>query len=134
MLDEYPFSYYTNYLAGSLLNTMGQRARAMEYYRRSVAANGMYERSRLDLGLLEVNAGDPDEAIRQLEQVLALTGYGGEVQVRANAYYGLAAAYANRGEMKTARRNIDEALRLVPDYRDALQLRENLRRAGRGDF
>jgi tetratricopeptide (TPR) repeat protein len=134
MLDEYPFSYYTNYLAGSLLNTMGERARAMGYYRRSVASNGEYERSRLDLGLLEVNAGNTDEAIRQLEQVLALTGNGGDVQVRANAYYGLAAAYANQGEMKTARRNIDEALRLVPGYRDALQLRENLRGAGRGDF
>ncbi len=134
MLDEYPFSYYTNYLTGSLLNTMGQRARAMEYYRRSVASNGAYERSRLDLGLLEVNAGNPDEAIRQLRQVLALTGNGREVQVRANAYYGLAAAYANRGEMDPARRNLDEALRLVPDYRDALQLREGLRRAGRGDF
>ncbi len=72
--------------------------------------------------------------IRQLEQVLALTGNGREVQVRANAYYGLAAAYANRGELDPARRNIDEALRLVPDYRDALQLREALRLAGRGDF
>jgi Tfp pilus assembly protein PilF len=56
------------------------------------------------------------------------------VQVRANAYYGLAAAYANRGELDPARQNIDEAIRLVPDYRDALQLREGLRRAGRGDF
>jgi tetratricopeptide (TPR) repeat protein len=134
MLDEYPFSYYTNYLAGSLLNTVGQPERAMEYYRRSVASNGAYERSRLDLGLLEVNAGNPDEAIRQLNQVLALTGSGGDVQVRANAYYGLAAACANRGEMDLAERNVDEALRLMPDYRDARQLRDRLRLAGRGDF
>lgn len=134
MLDEYPFSYYTNYLAGSLLNTLGQGARAMEYYRRSIASNGAYERSRLDLGLLEVNAGNPDEAIRQLERVLVLTGGGRDVQVRANAFYGLAAAYANRGEMALAKHNVDEALRLMPDYRDALRLREGLRLPGRGDF
>jgi len=134
MLDEYPFSFYTNYLAGSLLNTLGQGARAMGYYRRSIASNAAYERSRLDLGLLEVNAGNPDEAIRQLGQVLSLTGGGREVQVRANAFYGLAAAYANQGEMVLAKQNVDEALRLVPDYRDALRLREVLRPPGRGNF
>ena len=45
---------------------------------------------------------------------------------RATAFYGLAAAYTNKGEFDQALARIDSTLRLIPGYRDALSLRANI--------
>lgn len=126
MLEEYPYGFYTNYLLGSLLNHLGKPGDAVPYYVRSLESNPQYPKSRLDLGLIEVNRGNFDEAIQQLNTVLGMTADGGNHVERANAFYGLAAAYANKSDFEKALSSIDQALALVPDYSDALALRKTI--------
>jgi len=126
MLEEYPYSYYTNYLLGSLLSTSGDRGAAVRYYRRSIASNADYPNARLELGLLLVNLGDFDGAIGLLN---GLTGGGrtdAERTIAATACYGLGAAYANKGDLNTAVLMLDRALAMKPGYPDAQRLRSQI--------
>lgn len=127
MLEEYPYGFYTNYLAGSLLNTMGERGRATEYMRASIRSNPDYLPPRLDLGLLEVNNGSYAEALEHLQRVVQRAGSTGqELHMKANAWYGIGAAWANRGDPRQAMAALDQALALEPQYADALRLKETL--------
>ena len=76
MLEEYPFSFYTNYLAGNLLNAMGEKEEAMTYLRSSLRSNPDYLPAHLDLGLLEVNAGRYEEGEGHLRAVVQQAGTG----------------------------------------------------------
>jgi hypothetical protein len=49
--------------------------------------------------------------------------------IRATALYGLAAAWANKGDYPRALRLIDESLALSPDNAPAITLRNGLRHA-----
>jgi tetratricopeptide (TPR) repeat protein len=128
LLEDYPYGFFTNYLLGSLLNTAGEKKPALEYYSRSIRSNPRYPKAQLDLGLIEVNAGNFDEAITHLNRVLELIGDRGDGAEKANAFYGLAAAYANKGDLSEALRWVDKALALHPGYPDALNLRNALMR------
>lgn len=128
MLEEYPFGFYTNYLAGSLLNTMGRGAEAVGYLQTSVRSNPEYLRARLDLGLLHVNAGryaDGEEQLRYVAQKAG--GSPDDVRMKANALYGLGAAAFNRGDRSAATQAVEEALRSAPGYPDALRLQAAVR-------
>lgn len=128
MLEEYPYSFYTNYLAGSLLNTMGRGTEAVGYLRTSVRSNPDYLRARLDLGLLEVNAGRYGEGEEQLRRVIEKAGPSPEdLRMKANALYGLGAAAFNRGDRATAGHAVEEALQIAPGYPDALRLQAAVR-------
>jgi tetratricopeptide (TPR) repeat protein len=132
MLEEYPYGFYTNYLEGSLLNSLGRTDEALGYYRRSIASNPDYTRARLDLGLIFVNRGEYDDARRELTVVLQKSDNDqSERQVKATAHYGLAALQANRGDVNGALRELGDALELVPGYPDALRMREAISGHGR---
>ena len=127
MLEEYPFGFYTNYLAGSLLNVMGEKEEAMMYLRSSLLSNPDYLPAHLDLGLLEVNAGRYAEGEGHLRVVVQRAGTAAEqVRLKANAFYGLGAAAANRGEVDLALAAVEQALALQPGYPDAVRLRAAL--------
>jgi len=130
LLSEYPYGFYPNYLMGSLLNNMGRTAEAIPFYQRSIHANPQFPRSRLDMALIGINAGRAEEGIRELKAVLALLPAAGQDQVRATVYYGLAAAYANLGDLNQGLSYVDQALTLVPDYREAVRLRAQIIAAG----
>jgi tetratricopeptide (TPR) repeat protein len=129
MLEDYPFSFYTNYLMGSLINTAGDRTGSLPYYRRAIASNPGYSPARLELGLLLVNLGDYDAAISLLEGLAAETGPSTDPVTAATAYYGLGASYANKGDLAKALRMLDRALVIAPDYKSAEQLRAQIRAA-----
>ncbi len=130
MLEEYPYSFYTNYLAGSLLNTMGEGDRAIGYLKQSISANPEYLPPRLDLGLLDVNHGRYAEALVQLQAVVDQAGTTPEqMRIKANALYGIGAACANQGDMDRAAAAVDQALLLQPGYTDALRLKEAIRKS-----
>ncbi len=132
MLEEYPYSFYTNYLAGSLLNTMGRGDEAVGYLKVSLRSNPDYLRARLDLGLLQVNAGRSDEGVGHLQHVVRRAGSSAEdLRMKANALYGLGAAAFNRNDRAAATRAVEDALRLVPGYPDALRLRAAVQQMGR---
>ena len=127
MLEEYPYSFYTNYLAGNLLSAIGEKSRAMEYLRVSIRSNPDYLPPRLDLGLLETQSGRYDEALEQLQRVVRQARSGSdELRMKANALYGIGAVWANRGDAVQAMAAVDQALALVPQYADALRLKEAL--------
>lgn len=124
MLEEYPYSFYTNYLAGSLLNVMGRTEEAAVFMRTSIRSNPGYLPARLDMGLLEVNAGRFGEGEALLLQVVREAGPAPEEQrMKANALYGLGAAAANQGDLPKAMEAIGQALAIAPGYPDALRLR-----------
>jgi tetratricopeptide (TPR) repeat protein len=132
MLEEYPYSFYTNYLAGSLLNTMGRGGEAVSYLKMSVRSNPDYLRARLDLGLLDVNAGRYRDGEEYLRTVVQKAGSSAEdLRMKANALYGLGAAAFNRGDRAAAARAVEEALQLMPGYPDALRLRAAVHQMGR---
>ncbi len=129
MLEDYPFSFYTNYLLGSLLSTSGERTRAVPYYRRSIVSNPEYPHARLELGLLLVNLSDYDGAIAQLEGLTVRSAPQNDRMITATACYGLGAAYANKGDLRRALEMLDRALALMPGYADAERLRTQIRQA-----
>jgi tetratricopeptide (TPR) repeat protein len=129
MLEEYPFSFYTNYLLGSLLSTSGERTRAVPYYRRSIVSNPEYPHARLELGLLLVNLSDFDGAIAQLEGLAVRSAPENDRKVTATACYGLGAAYANKGDLRKALEKLEMALAIMPGYADAERLRDQIRQA-----
>jgi tetratricopeptide (TPR) repeat protein len=126
LLEEYPLSFYSNYLYGSLLNSTGRRDEALFYYERSLASNPEYPKSRLDIGLIEVNRGNFDRAVEELNRVLTLVGPSGPKDVRSTALYGLGAAFANKGEYTQALRSLDDALEVFPGNIDATRLKSSI--------
>jgi len=126
LLEEYPYGFYPNYLMGSLLNHMGKTAEAIVYYQRSIRSNPAFPRARLDMALLRINAGRVEEGIRELTAVMDLLPPAGEEQVRAMVCYGLAAGYANQGDLNRALSYVDQALTLAPNYREATRLRAQI--------
>ena len=126
LLEDYPYGFYPNYLMGSLLNHVGRTDEAIPYYERSVESNPAFPRARLDLALIGINAGRAEEGIKELTAVLGLLPPSGQEQVRAMVYYGLAAAYANQGDLNRGLSYVDQALTLAPDYREAVRLRAQI--------
>jgi tetratricopeptide (TPR) repeat protein len=129
MLEEYAYSFYTNFLLGNLLGTSGDRRQAVPYYRRSIASNPEYPNARLELGLLLVNLSDFDGAIAQLEGLTVRSAAQNDRTITATACYGLGAAYANKGDRRKALEMLDRALALMPGYPDAERLRTQIRLA-----
>jgi len=131
LLDEYPYNFYPNYLMGSLLNQRGDMQGAQRLYRRSIASNPTFPRSRLDLGLIMVNEGKFQDAVTELTAVISMPEAAGTNDVRAVAHYGLAAAKANMGNLKEALAEVERSLALAPRSPDALALRARLQGAMR---
>jgi tetratricopeptide (TPR) repeat protein len=128
MLEEYPYSFYTNYLAGNLLNTMGRGEEAVGYLRTSIRSNPEYLPAHLDLGLLAVNAGRYTEGEEHLRYVVQHAhGAPEDLRMRANALYGLGAGALNRGDAAAAMKAVTEALAVAPGYPDALRLQATIR-------
>ena len=74
----------------------------------------------LNRGLLHYDAGRYDDALADLRR--ALTDGADPV----TAHYNLALVQLARGAWADARDSVNQALRLAPDHRDALQLRERI--------
>jgi tetratricopeptide (TPR) repeat protein len=123
LADDNAQNYYAEYLLGNILVRQGDAAGGASHYRKSIAINPGYPNPKVDLALLDINAGKYAEAITELKSALALAAGNNAAGLRPNIYYGLSAAYANKQEYDSALTNVDEALRLDPTYGDAQKLR-----------
>jgi tetratricopeptide (TPR) repeat protein len=131
LLEDYPFGFYANYLLGSILTRMGNEEGALAYYLRSIVSNPDYPQSRVDLGLLQVNRGELDQAIENLRAALPLLAKPEAQGLRSSAFYGLGAAYANKGDYRQAREMLDRSLEAMPSNASAAGLRRQIAREER---
>ncbi len=116
LLEEYPLNFFAHYQLARLLKDMGNVEEAIPHYLQSIRSNPQYPFPRLELGLLQINAGDFDRAIENLEIALTLQSGIKNKAVEAGIYYGLAAAYANKNEIKRALTLVEKAIQLMPSY------------------
>jgi tetratricopeptide (TPR) repeat protein len=128
LLEEYPTNFYSHYMLGFVYKEMGELTKATEHYTASIKNNAQYPYPRIDLGLIQINVGNYDEAIDNFTVALQFTEGQNFSSERATIYYGLSAAFANKGEIPRALSYIDESLKLSPTYQPARVLRSNLLR------
>lgn len=126
LIEEYPFEFYPHYRLAVLFRDAGDLSLAAGEYRRSIALNPSYLSSQIDLGLIQNNTGEFDEARAHLRTALALTEGHTLPLPRAQICYGLAALDANTGNTARALEWIDASLRSLPSYLPARQLRAQI--------
>lgn len=127
ILEEYPYNFYAHYRLARMYKDTGRLIEAASHYRRSIESKPDYFFSLLELGLVEINLGQFDNAIEHLNKGLAISQREKNPGIQAHFYYGLAAAHANKGDLRKALQYAEESLRIFPDYEDARQLREYIR-------
>jgi len=130
-LEEYPYNFYAQYLTGNLLRTMGRIPEAVSHYQISITSNPQYPYSSLDLGLLEVNAGQYNAASSNLRHALQAGLSESNKSVMEKSYYGLAALHARQMELDSALISVREALKIWPNDPEALALQNALLENGK---
>lgn len=80
----------------------------------------------MDLGLIKVNQGEFDEAIKILSEALQIAQKEQMIPMQATIYYGLGTAYANKRDFQRALTYANQSLQLQPQYRDALLLKKKI--------
>ncbi|MDP1676110.1 MAG: tetratricopeptide repeat protein [Bacteroidota bacterium] len=129
LIEDYPNNFYPYYLSGLVYKEIGDLKNAIRYYEASIQRNRNYLFSQIDLGLVQINSGKIDDAIAHLNtaQQLAEKEKSSPL-IQASIYYGLSAAYTNKGDLNQAMVYIEQSIRLAPDYQAAQLLRNNLLR------
>ena len=128
LIEDFPDDFYAHYMLAVLMKQTGRLRAAESQYARAIALNPSYPYPRIDLALLLINDGEQDSAIVLLQSALLTLGEKNFPTEKASIYYGLAAAYANKGELETGLRYADTSLSFVPMYAAARALSEQLRR------
>jgi tetratricopeptide (TPR) repeat protein len=124
--EEYPYNFYTHYLLGVALKDGHETERAVTAYEASLRLNPAYPFAHVDLGLLRVNQGRFDEGINHFNSAIQAGGQSLTPALKATALYGLATAFANKGEYPKALQYAEESLKLVPSYDAARNIRGKL--------
>ncbi|HUL44657.1 MAG TPA: tetratricopeptide repeat protein [Bacteroidota bacterium] len=125
-LEEYPYNFYAQYLTGNLLRTMGRNTEAVTHYQISISSNSQYPYSSLDLGLLDVNDGQYQEASDHLHHALSVGVSEGNKGVTEKSWYGLAALHARMLAIDSALVEVRNALSISPNDPEALALQKAL--------
>ena len=107
---------------GNALEDAGQLAPAEAAYRRAVALAPRHPRAHLNLGIVLAAEGDQDGAAAAFERVLALDAH------HPFGNYNYARLLVLRGDTARARALVDEALRVKPQFAQALELRVRIER------
>lgn len=96
------------------LSDKGELEKAVEVYREMVRIDPQYEQSYFNMGLLYL---DQDSIVKAYEQFDLLLGIA-PLHIRGYYYRGLSTEFL--GNLESARQDYEQALRLSPDYQDAL--------------
>lgn len=126
LIEEYPYNFYAQYLLANALSQQGKTVEAAEHYNISITSNPRYPYSQMELGLLQINSGKFDEAVRLLTGALKISQQENLIALQSTIYYGLGTAYANKKMFKEAMDAVARSLQLQPNNRDALALRQKL--------
>jgi tetratricopeptide (TPR) repeat protein len=128
IIEEYPYNYFAHYHLARLFKEQGKLLQAKKHYLISLNSSPDYLYSRVELGLIEVNLGQFDQAIAHLEKAVVLAGDKNLPAVKANIFYGLSAAFANKRDMQKALEYVNRSLTFLPNYQSAKTLRQQILR------
>jgi tetratricopeptide (TPR) repeat protein len=129
VIEEYPFNFYAHYQLARLFKDNNRFEEAIVHYQIAIQSNPQYLFPRLELALVQINSGQFDQAIVHLETALKLKDSSSNPAITANIYYGLAAAYANKNDLKTALSYAEQAVAILPSYLPAQEMRKRLLQA-----
>jgi tetratricopeptide (TPR) repeat protein len=124
IIEEYPFNFYAHYQLARMYKDTGRLEEALEHYQISTRSKPDYLYSWLEMGMVAINLGRFNEAVASLNKALALSSGEKNPAIRANIYYGLSAAFANRRDFDKALNFVNQALAILPDYAAAVELRQ----------
>jgi len=145
-----------HFACAGLLETMGRPDEALAAYFRALEFNPLHPEVSQRIGAIQLARNQPDQALARLDQAVDLAPENGDVRVlrgrahlmlrhfpqaiadfrtaaehlpdRADVYYLLAVALDADHRSADALKAAQEALRLSPDYADARELSQKLRR------
>jgi tetratricopeptide (TPR) repeat protein len=109
------------------LNQTGKVNESIAHYQIAIASNPVYPFPFADLALIKINQTHFDEAIDLLHQALSLSKTEDLRNLRSTIYYGLSAAYANKGEFSKASVMIRSSLEANPLNQDAIALEQKIK-------
>lgn len=121
-LRLHPTAQTHTYLAWSL-SRLGRYREAVSHCRMAIAMDPDYPNAYNDLGAYLVELDRPAEAIPWLQRAAGFDGY----CCPHYAHYQLGRAYILQARLEEARRELETALSIRPDYRVARRLLERIR-------
>lgn len=104
--------------AGQLLTRLKTYGKAREFFERALKSNPGDALSNLGLGMIELDGGDPHEAVGYLRS--AQTGVGLDADQKILGYLRLGQAYAALGDLRNAGLQFDVVLDRDPTHPEAL--------------
>jgi tetratricopeptide (TPR) repeat protein len=151
-----PHDAEAHFARGQVLEAMNRTDQALAAYFRALEFNPLHAQASLHIGTIQLARNQPDQALARLEQAVDLAPEDGEVRLlrgkaylalrhtaeavadfraaatrlanRPDVYYQLALALDAANEPADALKAAEQALRLAPDYADARDLTQKLRR------
>ncbi|MBI4585316.1 MAG: tetratricopeptide repeat protein [Planctomycetes bacterium] len=105
---------------GKLAGRRGEWKRAVKDFQQAVKLRGDLTEPRYFLGVALLEAGETEEALRELRAVTTLEGR------KVDAWLQIARAHRERGDLGGARRPVAEALKVDPESPEALFLEGKL--------
>ena len=151
-----PHDAEAHFAQAQVLEAMNRTDQALAAYFRTLEFNPLHPQASLRIGAIQLARNQPDQALARLEQAVDLAPEDGEVRfLRGRAYlalrhipeavadfraaarhladrpdvhYQLALALEAANQPADALKAAEQALRLAPDYADARDLTQKLRR------
>ena len=108
-----PDNPMVNYMMGAVSMHRHEPSQSLPYFEKYVALVPGDPRGRFALGVARFNSNEFDEAARDLAEAAT------HPETAAGAHYFLARIARQANDLETARREIDESLRLAPRHADA---------------
>jgi tetratricopeptide (TPR) repeat protein len=120
-----PTNSETNFALGNLRLAENRKADAESFFRATLQFDPHHKGALNNLGVIEFDSGDFDQARRQFEQALL------EMPGDAKTHYLFARTLYAQGDLPAARQAIDRALSLNPKPHEFGELKAELERASR---
>ncbi len=102
---------------------------AIAAYQTAIRLDQDYTQAYINLGLAQLEVGQPEAATQAFQQAIALPDQpAAPATTRTIAHYNLAIIFNREGKPEQARQELEQALALTPQFPQAQQLLEQLKR------
>lgn len=114
-----PDNLDARYNLGNAYYSRGLSEKAVEAYREVLRQNPRYVEAHINLGMALAGLGDADKAAESYRRALALSAARGSPDIAFKAHYNLGLLLLRRGQKADARKELTEALRIMPAHKGA---------------